>query len=121
MPSLRSALKHAQDELSAVESEIARLNHERERLAAEVRGLTLALNRNGTGNPQLDAGGPLTAAVLAVLDAAGASMSPVEVTAQLHEAGRTETRPVVTSTLQYLVKQGRVERPARGRYRLVSP
>ena len=53
---------------------------------------------------------------LAVLRSTPGTLTPSEVTTRLNEAGRSENLKTVTTLLSYLLKEGHVVRPDRGRY-----
>ena len=57
-----------------------------------------------------------TDAIVAVLGLAGVTLSPTEIMEALVEAGRTERMGLITGTLDYLCKKGRVQKVSRGRY-----
>ena len=59
---------------------------------------------------------PRSEAILSDLHAKGAPLSPAKVTASLSAVGRSDDRRTVTATLDCLLKQRHVLRPARGRY-----
>ena len=44
------------------------------------------------------------------------TLSPTEIMEALVEAGRTERMGLITGTLDYLCKKGRVQKVSRGRY-----
>ena len=59
---------------------------------------------------------PRTDAILAVLRTTPGTLTPSEITTRLSAEGRNDSREAVTATLDYLLKQGLVLRPSRGRY-----
>jgi hypothetical protein len=105
---------------------IAELKHEMarwEQIAAEavakVRGMEVeiaALETGVRGRGDLAGIPQQTDAILAVLRSAPGTLTPSEVTALLNDAGRGENLKTVTSLLSYLLKEGQVQRPSRGRY-----
>lgn len=59
---------------------------------------------------------PRTEAILSVLRASGSSLTPTEILEALERAGRTESRQLITATLDHLLKKKLARRPSRGRY-----
>ena len=85
---------------------------------AELRGIDAQLASLRTG---VTAKGnlislPRTDAILQVLHSAGAMLSPTEIMSHLNSAGRDDDRRSVTATLNYLLNQDLVLRPAKGLY-----
>ena len=99
----------------------ARLSEQEEVVAREVatfRGIEAELTSLRAGVPSQHALTeiPRTEAILSVLRAAVSSLTPTEIVAALEAAGRSETRQLVTATLDHLLKKRLVMRPSRGRY-----
>lgn len=59
---------------------------------------------------------PRSDAILAALRQRQGTMSPSEIRARLHDAGRADDLRSVTATLNHLMSKGAVARPERGRY-----
>jgi len=85
---------------------------------ATFRGIEAELASLRAGLPSKRALGdvPRTQAILSVLRTSGTSLTPTEILEALEGAGRTETRQLVTATLDHLLKKRLVRRPSRGRY-----
>ena len=96
----------AEQELVVAES-IATYRGIEARLASLKAGVAIVGERAGLDR---------TDAIVAVLRSAGGTLSPTEIMEALVEAGRTERMGLITGTLGYLCKQGRVQKLGRGRY-----
>ena len=96
----------AEQELVVTES-IATYRGIEARLASLKAGVAMGGELAGLGR---------TDAIVAELRSAGGTLSPTEIMNVLVEAGRTERMGLITGTLDYLCKQGRVQKLGRGRY-----
>jgi hypothetical protein len=107
------------EQIAKAESELNSLRQVLEETIARLRGkeVELATLKASLSQAQgLSAIPKRTDAILEVLRAAPGTLSPSEVTARLAEAGRDEDVKLVASLLSYLLKEGHVEKPSRGRY-----
>ena len=88
------------------------------RLMAEYHGAEAELDSLRVGVALTDelAALPRTEAIVNVLRSAKSPLTPTEITSRLVHAGRNDDRRSVTATLDYLMKQEQVLRPAKGRY-----
>jgi len=97
----------AEDRLAITRATARLVGHEAE----------LAALRGAVASPGALASLSRTDAIIAVLRGAAATLSPTEVVQRLAEGGRAgDTDRDVSATLTYLLNQGRVQRPERGRY-----
>lgn len=105
-------LNRAKAELAGLERQLARLSARVAGKRAEVARLAESIaaeQRSGLPSSR-------TEAIVAVLQRGLGPMSPTEIVAALHDAGRTDELRSVTATLTHLVKGHRVRREGRGRY-----
>ena len=104
--------------IAELEARHAELDGVVARAVAEMAGIRTELNvlRRGAEPTAELAELKLTDAIVVVLREAGGSATPVEIRQRLAEAGVTVSNNKTTATLDYLLKQGRVMRPSRGRY-----
>ena len=87
-------------------------------LGADIRGIEtqiVVIRTSVEGKSDLSTL-PRTEAILSVLRAAEGTLGPTDIKRSLQAAGRDENLHIVTSTLHYLRKTGRVTTPDRGRY-----
>lgn len=121
-----------QDDLNRIDRELESARAEAARWVARISGLmaekaelerALASERTATGGPPGD-GWPLdparlmrTRAIEHVLRHANYPLGIRDILAELQKAGRSDdSYALVAATLQHLVNEGRVQRPARGQY-----
>lgn len=123
---IEQALGVAQAELARVDTQLRELSDRRERLAAEVRGLELAVERHSHEEEERSdradnvpaharwATLPRTDAVERVLVRAGRPVSPTDIARFLQRVGRDDDERSVSATLAHLSRTDRAHAVRRG-------
>jgi len=106
------------ERIAEVEAELGQQRLIVDQALARIRGLEVELQALRAAPRK---GGDLRAmgraeAILTVLRSTSGTMTPKEIESALLAAGRSDEYRSITATLNYLLQQGAVRRPERGRY-----